>query len=388
MSAQVSMETLSALIGRIYEAALEPGRWNEVLEAFSTAIGGAGTALYPHDFQVEGAIADESQHVSSFVRIEAGHLSAYGAYYIQRNVWAKNETMLKPGVPVTSEMLYPDRELPRTEFYCDWLRPQGLRYSLGGTLLQEGSVAYKFSCLREERRGPFTESDLALYRLLVPHLQRALAWRANYQRLGRVASASQAAMELMPMGVWLLDADLHVIHANGRARALAQRRDGIRDSGKAMPHATQPDDDGRLQRAARAAVGRNAPIRTSEAMTLRRYDFRPPLQALVTPLPTALGAFGDRPVCALTVTDPEDFDPTSQEVVSRMFGLTPAQSQLAIALASGESLRRYAERRRIAYETARTLLKQVMERTGVRRQTDVVRLILALPSARPPGGDG
>ncbi len=59
-----------------------------------------------------------------------------------------------------------------------------------------------------------------------------------------------------------------------------------------------------------------------------------------------------------------------------MFGLTRAEARLAMALISGEdSLRATADVLGIAYPTARAQLATLFEKTGVRSQAQLIRLL-------------
>jgi DNA-binding CsgD family transcriptional regulator len=62
------------------------------------------------------------------------------------------------------------------------------------------------------------------------------------------------------------------------------------------------------------------------------------------------------------------------------FGLTLAQARLALHLAAGETLRSAAAKSSISYETARSHLKNIFNKTGTCRQAELVIVILtALP---------
>ena len=67
---------------------------------------------------------------------------------------------------------------------------------------------------------------------------------------------------------------------------------------------------------------------------------------------------------------------------SRALGLTPAQSRLVIALVLKGDLRVAARSVGISYETARTTIGDAIQRSGAKRQTELVRLVLRLA-----GGD-
>lgn len=57
------------------------------------------------------------------------------------------------------------------------------------------------------------------------------------------------------------------------------------------------------------------------------------------------------------------------------YGLTGAEASLAALIAEGITLREAADIRQTAYETARTQLKSVFGKLGVRRQSEVVKLL-------------
>lgn len=67
--------------------------------------------------------------------------------------------------------------------------------------------------------------------------------------------------------------------------------------------------------------------------------------------------------------------------LQRMFGLTPAEAELAERLASGESLETIAEVRHITIDTARTQLRTVFKKTGTHRQGELVSLVSNLSTS-------
>ena len=62
------------------------------------------------------------------------------------------------------------------------------------------------------------------------------------------------------------------------------------------------------------------------------------------------------------------------------FSLAPAEARLALHLVAGETLRSAAVKLSITYETARSQLKRIFNKTGTCRQAELVIVILtALP---------
>jgi DNA-binding CsgD family transcriptional regulator len=70
----------------------------------------------------------------------------------------------------------------------------------------------------------------------------------------------------------------------------------------------------------------------------------------------------------------------SIELLRSHFGLTPAEARVALHLVAGETLRSAEVKLSISYETARTHLKNIFNKTGTSRQAELVIVIVtALP---------
>jgi DNA-binding CsgD family transcriptional regulator len=80
---------------------------------------------------------------------------------------------------------------------------------------------------------------------------------------------------------------------------------------------------------------------------------------------------------AVFIRDPESRSQASREMIQRLFGLTQAESSLALLLADGLSLDEAADQLGVRKNTARAQLRAIFSKTGVTRQTALVRLLLA-----------
>ena len=78
----------------------------------------------------------------------------------------------------------------------------------------------------------------------------------------------------------------------------------------------------------------------------------------------------------IAVTDPSAPPPLAEEALRRLFGLTPALARLAVAITNGNTVSEYATEAGVATGTVRQQMKELLARTGARRQADLVRMIL------------
>ena len=102
---------------------------------------------------------------------------------------------------------------------------------------------------------------------------------------------------------------------------------------------------------------------------------------LVAPIPRSSDAFAlrggeEEPVALLLTSDPEAAPATAERAVARVLGLTPTESRVTAALARGASLREYADEAGVSIGTARWTLKRILQKTGARRQSQLVALVL------------
>lgn len=74
----------------------------------------------------------------------------------------------------------------------------------------------------------------------------------------------------------------------------------------------------------------------------------------------------------LGISDPDHAPRPRQEALRQLFGLTPAESRLAAALAARRSLHEYATEAGISLGTARWTLRRILEKTQMRRQRELV----------------
>jgi DNA-binding CsgD family transcriptional regulator len=119
-------------------------------------------------------------------------------------------------------------------------------------------------------------------------------------------------------------------------------------------------------------------------MTLARPSMSTPLPVLVAPLRGQWTLLAERrAAAAVFVTDPERCATVAGRQLVELFGLTPAEAQLAVALLAGKRLGRIAADRGVQLPTVRNQLRAVLAKTGMGRQAELVRLLATLPAAPP-----
>ncbi len=83
------------------------------------------------------------------------------------------------------------------------------------------------------------------------------------------------------------------------------------------------------------------------------------------------------PVAAVAfIFDPLHHQRPAQDILRAMFGLTPAECRVALLLADGHTPREIAQTVGVSFETVRSQIKSTFSKTNVKRQSELIRLLL------------
>ncbi|MFA6051725.1 MAG: helix-turn-helix transcriptional regulator [Methylobacter sp.] len=360
------------LIGKIYDAAVMPELWPVFLEQLSDAFGSRGTALYLVDFASRSATcrSDEISFIQS-VRIDPETAVSYDRYYSKVNVWLEKSRDLPEGELITTDRLFPVRELVKTEWYNDWLKPQDYFHAMIGHLLKQDTLAVRLSIFRSKQQ-PFSADETALFSRLVPHLRRSCMIHKKFSEVKSVQATDTDLLNRLPVGLVLFDKCGQAVSINHMAETLTRSSDGfcLNVAGRCLT------DNANETRALRQLIGNAAELGQGNAMSLHRNNSSRPLSAIVVSLQNQPLAFiGSGPAVALFLYDPDlPFD-LDDGLLTQCYGLSPAEAKLAAALLRGQTLSDYAQTRGISNNTVKTQLKQVLAKTGTHRQSELIQLL-------------
>src|SRR5262249_29951287 len=143
-------ERLSALIGDIYDAALDPALWADVLGQAGAFAGCASAGLGWKDVAVKrGAIYYESKGVDPYYR------QLYFDKYVKLDPCTIGQFFADAGETIITTDLMPYEEFMQTRLYKEWVKPQGL-IDCAMTMLDKSTTAASFLAFhRHEREGFF-----------------------------------------------------------------------------------------------------------------------------------------------------------------------------------------------------------------------------------------
>jgi DNA-binding CsgD family transcriptional regulator len=84
-----------------------------------------------------------------------------------------------------------------------------------------------------------------------------------------------------------------------------------------------------------------------------------------------------QPIAAVAfINDPVRPQRPAQQVLRALYGLTPAECRVALLLSDGHAPRKIANMVGVTDNTVRSQIKSIFAKTGVKRQVELIRLLL------------
>lgn len=368
-AAPLPFDQFSALVGAIYQGPLEAVPWSSALVMLREILRANFAALI-----LRPASADQQALV---VRATDHGPEVYNSRYIHYQAFSSDPFV---GLPVDKvvtidEMIGPS--FVQGEFYKAFLEPNNIRYILGGDIVTEGGADCRLRVNRPPGDRNFSDKDKALLQALLPHLKRAVTLHSRMELIETERRLYSTTMDRMLVGTVVFDEKGAIMRTNRAADTILAEKDGIRIAQNGL-HADFPAEDRELQRLVKLALSSHGAVpMVPEALAVTRRSGKASLGVLVRPIP--VGEWSEdrhRPTAVAFIRDPEHKSHLSQDLIRHLFGLTAAEATLALLLANGLTLDEAAVELKIRKNTIRAHLRSIFAKTGVRRQTTLVHLLL------------
>ncbi|MBU0556662.1 MAG: helix-turn-helix transcriptional regulator [Alphaproteobacteria bacterium] len=195
--------------------------------------------------------------------------------------------------------------------------------------------------------------------------------RAQRRRIDGLASALNAT----DIAVFMLDGQGDLAFINHAGRNLIDKADGIRRLGSGLV-AVDLQDALRLRVAIDHVLTASEDDLTAPVVSLQRSGEGRALIAAITRCERPPERVGD-PAAIIYVFSPDIAIAPQVTPVCQHHGLTRSETRLVTHLAEGLSITQAAKAMRCAVPTARSYLKQIFQKTGTNRQSELIRLVMA-----------
>lgn len=354
------------LIGEVYEGALDPKLMARALGSFRT--------LYEANYVT--LILRVPDQPDMGVMIISGDIEGAGdvSYmtYPQTNSPFANQPL---DHVFTVDDIMSSTEWELSGYFKMFCGPQDVYHVMGADISTPDGGKLRFRITRPKRSANFSAHERALCGMFLPHLRRALQVHNLLDRSESLSDLYSQAISRLSVATLVLDESGSVLRVNPVAQDILASADGLKLVGGRL-EATYPSDNRELQRLIRAAFSPDAP-KSAEAMSVTRPSGLVNLGLVVESIPSLDWAEEKgKPAALVYIRDAASKSLASEVVTKQLFNLTRAETALAMELANGLSLEEAAEVLNIRRNTARAHLRSIFSKTGVRRQTELVRILL------------
>jgi DNA-binding CsgD family transcriptional regulator len=363
---------VSALIGHIYDASIDPALWPAVLTKLKRYIGGSAATIVSKDAAVK------SLNVYYECRgIDSGYRQLYLDKYAKLDPLTTGHVLAEIEQPICTGDVMPYDEFFKTRFYREWARPQGLVDFATAVLEKSATGAALFGVFRHQQQGLVDDETRWRMRQIVPHIRRAVL-------IGRVIDLKTAEADTfadtfdgLSAGMFLVDETGRIVHANASGHAMLAAGTVLRAAGGKLV-ATQTGAAVALDEVFAVAGGGDAAVGIKGIAVPLPCRDGTCYAAHVLPLTSGArrrAGASYAAVAAVFVRKAEVAAASPPEIIARHYNLTPTELRVLLAIVQVGGVPEAADALGIGEGTVKTHLHRVFGKTGATRQADLVKLV-------------
>lgn len=323
------------------------------------------------------------------------HVDQYVQKYYAEDVWKiafAERNMYITGNVMLGDELIPRAQLLASKFYKECLsRNKNMVQLMTGIVFgmdSTTSVPAICSFFRGSHHPDFAQENIARMRLLLPHLSRSLGVMQRLQSAELTVATSLAALNRLSSGVLLIDSLGKVAFANLAAQRVLKNEDGLgvcqRNNTESFGSLISRNTE--CNKAINAALN-NQPYNTphfSKCVTVPRTSGLSSytLQFSALGEHTEFGAGRGTYSSIIFISDDTQEVEIDPVLLKSAYGLTPAETRVALALLRSTSAQDVADQLGTSTNTVRSQIKQIYTKLGVDSRTRFVKLMLGLAHKR------
>jgi DNA-binding CsgD family transcriptional regulator len=268
-------------------------------------------------------------------------------------------------------------EYVESRYYKEWVKPQGFVDSWHASLQKSETTSVHLIFWRKGKAGIESDATRDRMRLIVPHLRRAVQI-SNLVDHGKAEAALFGdTLDGIAAGLFLVDANGRILHANASGHALLARGVVLRASGgKLVSNDASAEQE--LYRVLDAVGGEQVvPGADTVAvpLTARQGEH---YVAYVLPLTSGVrrrAGAGYAAAAAVFVQRALLNVPSPQDAIAKLYKLTPMELRVLFAIVQVGGVPEVAAMMGSSSSTIRTHLRRLFSKTGTDRQADLVKLV-------------
>lgn len=374
----------AALIELIYECATDPDRWPTFLDRLTGATNSRGATILLHDFRLAQG------HSAWDYGFDPRLAAEYPSWAAENVYFREGGNHLRTGVVARGEDVVDDRFVRKTAFFNEYLRQVDTMHHVAACVFREQPIVALLLAQKAINQPSHTNEEMRLMESLLPHVQRSVIIQRRLAIFDRAREASAHALDLVPVGVCLLDAQKRVVLANRAARAVFDQNDGLSLTVTGITAGSSTASALLSKMIGQACQGQTiVPGVAPSAILVPRRSGRRSFALFASAIRlTLLDISAGAATAIVLIVDPDRKAEGAEQIMARLYGLTPREAAVARMLLDGETVEQINGTLQVSSNTTRTYLKRVFAKTGVRGQADLVRRLAISVATALAGVDG
>ncbi|NOQ94740.1 MAG: hypothetical protein GQ547_08935 [Methylophaga sp.] len=368
--------TLNELIRRIYHTVIKPEEGNELLATL------AETFKSPVVVQMEqSAHTGEGQGIQG-LGLDSQMKKEYQEYYGQRSVLFRDiADNYQQGTVFHDQMASNYGEYLSSEAYHDFFKKNKIENILSLVTSNHQDLVTAVIFRRSEKVGFYSKDEIALAQLLIPHIVQSTQMSYKIGQKEVLSNAFEQSFDRLSVGVIIMNQYSHIVFANQAAEQVFSRDDGLSMKGKKLK-ATEQNNNASLT----ASIKKMFTLMDGDTLNavkpflITRKHLARPYQVSLMPLIQETSPVHESSQLVLAIiNDPDSQTVSSEQMLAAVYQLTLAEARVVHALCNGLSVSDIAVAVSSTDNTVRFHIKNVFQKLHVKRQSELVSLILKGP---------
>ena len=266
-------------------------------------------------------------------------------------------------------------EMQSDTTYQDLIKPNGLDWYAGTKLIQDANCTVLFGVFRDGKSEHFNPEELSQFKWLSDRVSTAVVtamridevqWKSKFEALesstGAIAAISLTGtiIEMSPdFRPLLRQYDIGALAVGGALKMKDPLIENFLKNTLPMLNRNMVSID-------------TSPLKNvSRMLRSKAGDW---VKLHLYPIPVVSRWAHSGAVALVSLEEVKDIGPKPKDLHD-LFSLTPAESDVAILLANGRTLKEVASQRQVSYETIRWQVKCILQKTECRNQIELAILI-------------
>lgn len=368
-------QAFDRIVGRIYDVALNQQGWPALLEDIANTIGAVAGFYAGLDTRREqGAYWYAYRHTHEVQALYNRHFLAMDP--------TLPHLLERPGRAICCTEHITDEVAATHPFYTQFLLPNGIRYVLSAVVSMRGSIVSFFGFQRALQQAPFGAVEAAFMQRLIPHFQKADELTTRMSEIGQAKRVAMAFLDRLTYGVVFVDNIRRIRMTNQKAENWLDRAQVVAAKLGRLSMCSGAEDAvlGQLICSASSAMVEHSPQGGSFDSSDDAGDVRARLVVLPIGNDERLRLDDEEATAAVVIVDAAQHNALAPRFLQDEHGLTTSEIRMAMGLAAGQTIKELSECHNVTPHTVRSHMRNIFRKTGIARQTDLVRLVYRIPA--------